>query len=150
MSKIPGKQIAPVFTEDVHCPELYADVKHFAIKHPSKEGHMLIHSSLEGPENAVYARGKAFGRVVMLPEYWSALVDPTTVTVTLTPYGAYQELYVEAVHPDRLVVNTMTRNVTMNYHWVAVGERRDIPSLVHTMTDKAFEENMPSNGNDDN
>ena len=73
--------------------------KPFDIPHPSKpETHRLRYISLEGPEIAVYFRGKLEDtNVIELPEYWKDLIHPESISVNLTPYGTYQELYVEKI-----------------------------------------------------
>ena len=70
--------------------------KAFDIPHPSREGYRLRHICLEGPESAVYFRGRLKNRkVIKLPTYWEKLVDPTTITVNLTPYGSHQDIIVK-------------------------------------------------------
>ena len=64
-----------------------ATSKSFCIDHPTKEDHKLHHGSLEGPEHAVYVRGRVNNGVIHLPEYWDGLVDISTVTVQLTAIG---------------------------------------------------------------
>ena len=61
--------------------------KSFVIDHPTKEGYELRHGSLEGPEHAVYVRGRVRNGVIKLPEYWTGLVDMSTITVQLTAIG---------------------------------------------------------------
>ena len=66
---------------------LIADEKNFDIPHPSKEGHRLRYSVLEGPERGVYVRGKLRGtNCIELPDYWKDLVYEDSITVHLTPY----------------------------------------------------------------
>ena len=61
---------------------LQAKVKNFIIDHPTKEGKKLVHSCLEGPENAVYVRGRITDKnIIELPEYWTNLIDYDTITV---------------------------------------------------------------------
>ena len=69
--------------------------KGFDIKHPSKEGHRLRHICLEGPEGAIYYRGRTNKNTIALPLYWKDLVDTTTITVSLTPIGAHQDIIVK-------------------------------------------------------
>ena len=69
--------------------------KGFDIKHPSKEGHRLRHICLEGPEGAIYYRGRTSKNTIALPPYWKDLVDISTITVSLTPIGAHQDLIVK-------------------------------------------------------
>ena len=72
--------------------------KGFDIQHPNKKGHRLRHVCVEGPEAAVYVRGTLKGsNIIDLPEYWKGLVDPESITVTLTPVGSYQELYIKNI-----------------------------------------------------
>ena len=46
--------------------------KGFDIKHPNKEKHRLRHVCVEGPEAAVYCRGRVCNgkNVIDLPDYW--------------------------------------------------------------------------------
>jgi len=69
--------------------------KGFDIKHPSKEGHRLRHICLEGPEGAIYYRGRTSKNTIALPPYWKDLVDISTITVSLTPIGAHQDIIVK-------------------------------------------------------
>ena len=77
--------------------------KAFDIPHPSREGYRLRHICLEGPESAVYFRGRLKNRkVIKLPTYWEKLVDPTTITVNLTPYGSHQDIIVKRIEPTEI------------------------------------------------
>jgi hypothetical protein len=50
--------------------------KDFDIPHPTKEGWRLTHACVEGPEAAVYIRGRVTNRTeIELPLYWKGLVD---------------------------------------------------------------------------
>ena len=72
--------------------------KGFDIKHPNKKGHRLRHVCVEGPEAAVYVRGTLKNsNIIELPEYWKGLVDPESISITLTPIGSYQELYIKNI-----------------------------------------------------
>ena len=66
--------------------------KGFDMVHPSKKNWRLRHICLEGPESAVYTRGRISGgaNIIHLPEYWRDLVDGETITVNLTPIGVNQ------------------------------------------------------------
>lgn len=66
---------------------LEATEKSFNIAHPTKEGKRLIYGVLEGPEHAVYVRGRASNGVIELPEEWTGLVHEDSLTVQLTPIG---------------------------------------------------------------
>lgn len=83
---------------------LSAASKSFLIPHPTKPDKKLRHGSLEGPEHGVYVRGQVRGRVITLPEYWTKLVDPDSISVQLTPVGKHQKLYVERVENNVVYV----------------------------------------------
>ena len=72
--------------------------KGFDIPHPTKEGKRVRHICVEGPESAVYIRGRLTGsNIIELPDYWDGLVDLDTVTVSVTQIGYSQDLIVEGV-----------------------------------------------------
>jgi hypothetical protein len=82
-----------------------ATTKSFVIEHPTKPGMQLRYGSLEGPENGVYVRGRLKGtNTIELPDYWTKLVDPDSITVTLTPVGKHQKLFVEDIADNKVVV----------------------------------------------
>ena len=80
--------------------------KGFDMVHPSKKNWRLRHICLEGPESAVYTRGRISGgaNVIHLPEYWRDLVDGESITVTLTPIGVSQSLFVQEIKWGNQVV----------------------------------------------
>ena len=79
--------------------------KSFDIEHPTKPGWRLRHSCVEGPENAVYIRGKLEGEhIIKLPEYWKGLINYDTISVNLTPFGRKDNLYVKDIQEDRIIV----------------------------------------------
>jgi hypothetical protein len=102
--------------------------KSFLIPHPTKEGWKLRYGSLEGPENGVYIRGKLKSNKIELPEYWTKLVDPDSITVTLTPIGKHQKLYVEDISNN--VVTVGCEEGEINCFFVVYGERVDIDKLL--------------------
>lgn len=75
--------------------------KGFDITHPNKENHRLRHICAEGPEAGVYIRGTLKDKnVIELPSYWEGLIDPNTITVTLTQIGYPQDLIVDREIPE--------------------------------------------------
>jgi hypothetical protein len=106
--------------------------KSFLIPHPTKEGWKLRYGSLEGPENGVYIRGKLKGKnKIELPEYWTKLVDPDSITVTLTPIGKHQKLYVEDIEDNVVTIaNDGLFAGEINCFFVVYGERVDIDKLI--------------------
>ena len=75
--------------------------KGFDINHPNKENHRLRHVCVEGPEAAVYTRGRVCNgkNVIDLPSYWRGLVDYETITVQLTAVGSHQNVIVKRISP---------------------------------------------------
>ena len=108
-----------------------ATTKSFVIPHPTKEGKKLRYGSLEGPENGVYVRGKLTDtNTIELPDYWTKLVDPDSITVTLTPIGSHQKLYVKDVSNNTVTVgNENLLDKIINCYYVVYGERCDVEKL---------------------
>jgi hypothetical protein len=106
---------------------LSAVSKSFLIDHPTKPGMKLRYGSLEGPENGVYIRGRSKDRQIELPEYWTELVDESTITVTLTPIGKRANLYIKDVKNNKIFIGGK-KNV--EYFYVVFAERKDIPKLI--------------------
>ena len=51
-----------------------------------------------GTDNLLVARGKVFHNTsIQLPEEWEKIADPRTITVSLTPCGAPQDIVVRTV-----------------------------------------------------
>ena len=98
-----------------------ATTKSFDIEHPTKEGMRLHHGVLEGPEHAVYIRGRTKGSLIQLPEYWTGLVHEDTITVQLTPIGKSSELYVKDISDNKVLVSNDTE-----YFYFIQAERKDI------------------------
>ena len=107
---------------------LAAPYKLFDIKHPSpnKEGKRLRHGSLEGPELAVYTRGKNKGSIITLPEYWQDLIDVDSITVHLTGTDPDQHLCVVSTSNTQVVISG---DVNLTYHYYIMAERKDVAKL---------------------
>ena len=103
--------------------------KGFDIEHPSKEGHRLRHICLEGPEGAVYYRGRVRKNVIPLPLYWKDLVDPTTITVSLTPIGAHQDVIVKRWDAENIYLQAQGA-LPINCFFHVFGERIDGERLI--------------------
>lgn len=104
-----------------------ASKKSFDIPHPTKDNHRLRHVCLEGSSADVYYRGKLNNKnEIILPEYWSKLVDPESITVNLTPIGSYQELYVEDISWGRKITVKNNLGGSVKCHFTVYGERNDV------------------------
>ena len=75
--------------------------KGFDIKHPNKDKHRLRHVCVEGPEAAIYHRGRVCNgkNVIDLPSYWRGLIDYETLTVQLTAIHSHQNVIVKRISP---------------------------------------------------
>ena len=109
---------------------IVATTKHFDIEHPTKDGHRLRHGCLEGPEDAVYCRGKVGSDgVIHLPSFWKGFVDIEGMTVTLTPIGSSQELFVKETLWGKQVIVRNNAGGPINAHYYIVAKRLDVPDL---------------------
>ena len=82
--------------------------KGFDIPHPTRKGKRLRHICVEGPESAIYIRGKLKGtHIIDIPEYWQGLVDYDTITVNLTPCGKPDlSLYVKEIRDNKIILSS--------------------------------------------
>jgi hypothetical protein len=104
--------------------------KNFDIPHPTKEGWRLTHSCLEGPEAAVYIRGKLINtNIIKLPEYWEKLVDPNTITISVTPIGSHQNIFVKYFDSKEVVLES-AENIPVCCFYHIFGERIDTEKLI--------------------
>jgi hypothetical protein len=104
-----------------------ATTKSFIIEHPTKPGMKLRYGSLEGPENGVYIRGKSSSYTIELPDYWTKLVDPESITVQITPYGAPQNIWVSSIADNTVRIASDTPICT--YFYFIQAERVDVKKL---------------------
>jgi hypothetical protein len=103
--------------------------KSFLIDHPSKEGKKLMHGCIEGPELAVYFRGKSNLNLIKAPDYWEGLVDIDSMTVELTAIGANQNLYVSSIAENGDVTVDSNTDEPLNYFYAVYAERKDVKKL---------------------
>mgnify|MGYP003151361741 CR=1 FL=1 len=107
--------------------------KLFDIQHPTKDGHRLAHACIEGPEVAVYTRGRVCNgkNVIDLPEYWDGLVDYETLTVQLTALGAHQNVIVKRISPiERRIYLQSQGGMPVDCFYHIMAQRKDVPNLV--------------------
>ena len=103
--------------------------KSFLIDHPSKEGKKLMHGCIEGPELAVYFRGKSDLNLIKTPDYWEGLVDIDSMTVELTAIGPNQNLYVSSIAENGDITIGSNTDEPLNYFYAVYGERKDVKKL---------------------
>ena len=113
--------------------------KSFDIKHPTKgSGWRLRHVSLEGPESAVFYRGRLKeSNVINLPDYWKDLVHEDSITVQLQPIGSNQNLVIQEFNNEFIVIAEDSTNTdlitdlsTIDCFYHVYGERKDVNPLL--------------------
>jgi hypothetical protein len=86
-----GEIAAGMYVTENHRSLVFADEKDFVVDHPARPGHKIVYTSLEGPEAAIYHRGAVDLRdgrgAIELPDHFTALANPATITVQLTPHS---------------------------------------------------------------
>ena len=117
-----------------------AKPKPFDLEHPTKgKGHRLRHACIEGPEVAVYCRGRLKeSNVINLPDYWKDLVHEDSITVQLQPIGSNQNLVIQEFNNEFIVIAEDSTNTdlitdlsTIDCFYHVYGERKDVnPVLV--------------------
>ena len=109
---------------------IVATSKLFDIKHPTKEGYRLAHACLEGPELAVYVRGRLKNdKIIILPEYWRNLVDIDTISVQLQPIGAHQDIIVKRWDAEKIELQSKP-GIPINCFYHIFAERKDVKQLI--------------------
>ena len=104
--------------------------KDFDIPHPTKEGWRLTHACVEGPEAAVYTRGRVTNKKeILLPVYWKELVDWTTITVNLTPIGAHQNVIVKRFDEEKIYLQS-NGGIPIDCFYHIYAERQDTERLI--------------------
>lgn len=105
--------------------------KGFDIVHPNKQNHRLRHICLEGPEGGVYFRGRLTdSNVIDLPDYWIGLIDPESITVTLTQIGCSQDLIVEKIEWGKKVLIKSGNASKIDCYYVIHAARIDGEPLI--------------------
>ena len=114
----------------IYTEVLMAKTKNFSITHPTLPNTNLVYACLEGPENAVYVRGVLRNKdTIKLPDVWRELVDPRTITVSLTSVGADQGLIVKRATNNEVVVQAKP-GMPIHCHYHIFAERKDVQKLV--------------------
>ena len=113
--------------------------KPFDLEHPTKgKGHRLRHACIEGPEVAVYYRGRLKeSNVIHLPYYWKDLDHEDSITVQLQPIGSNQNLVIQEFNNEFIVIAEDSTNTdlitdlsTIDCFYHVYGERKDVNPLI--------------------
>lgn len=122
-------RVTKIRAVDIKSVIIRAKYKYFQIPHPTKENKDLVHACLEGPENAVYFRGRLKNKnTIELPEYWENLVHNNTITVQLQPIGAHQNLIVKGITENKIHVQS-NGGLPIDCYYHVYGERKDVDKL---------------------
>jgi hypothetical protein len=105
---------------------LVAVTKSFAIQHPDRGDAILFHGCLEGPEHAVYVRGRCQYNKINLPAYWLHLVNPDSVTVHLTAIG--DTIIPQIVSADNQTI-VLSSSGSIDCYYMIYATRCDVPAL---------------------
>ena len=133
-----------------------AKPKPFDLEHPTKgKGHRLRHACIEGPEVAVYCRGRLKeSNVIQLPYYWKDLVHKDSITVQLQPIGSNQNLVIQEFNNEFIVIaedstntNLITDLSTIDCFYHVYGERKDINPLIVEYEGNSWEDYPDPNYN---
>ena len=117
-----------------------AGAKAFDIEHPSKDGHRLRHICIEGPESAVYYRGRLKNqKKIVLPSYWKDLVDVDSITVQLQPIGAHQDIIVKRWDDENVYLQAQG-GLPINCFYHVYAERKDIEKLIPEYEGKTIDD----------
>ena len=117
-----------------------AGAKSFDIKHPSKDGHRLRHICIEGPESAVFYRGRLKNqKKIVLPSYWKDLVDVDSITVQLQPIGAHQDIIVKRWDDENVYLQAQG-GLPINCFYHVYAERKDIEKLIPEYEGKTIDD----------
>jgi hypothetical protein len=115
-----------------------ATTKSFVIDHQEIPGKRLVHATLEGPEHAVFVRGRSNNLVIEFPEYWSWLIDEATVTVHLTAIGSPDTYYVEKIENNKAYIavdrkssffKKLLGKQKVDFYYIINAERKDVDKL---------------------
>jgi hypothetical protein len=101
--------------------------KSFIIDHPDDSSKYLVHVCLEGPESAVYYRGKGEvtnndNTVVNLPDYVKHLASDFTIQITAVYDGVLKVYNFDEVENNSFTVY----GENGKFHWLVIGKRGDV------------------------
>jgi len=123
----------------------------FDIPHVKDKNKRIRHIVAEGPEPGIYIRGKLKdNNVIELPEYWDGLIDPETITVTLTQIGHSQDLIVESIECDKRVKIKSGNGANINCYYEIWASRWVNPMNHEEKLHVVYEGQTPDDYPDDN
>jgi hypothetical protein len=125
--QVTGNVTASTFTGAINVQSW----KGFDIQHPNKPNHRLRHICLEGPEAGVYCRGRLTNsNVIEIPEYWHGLIDPESITVSLTQIGYSQDLIIDKIEWGKKIYVKSGTGSNIDCYYVIQAARIDGEKLI--------------------
>lgn len=115
-----------------------ASTKSFVIDHPTDPKKLLAHGCIEGPELAVFYRGKEMLSegiaIVALPDYFEALTRKENRTIQVTPISdgvpGDSSLIVSEIEAGYFFVEDATGlHDSQSFYWTVMAERADVDRL---------------------
>ena len=109
--------------------------KGFDIPHPTKDNTRLRYICVEGPTADVFVRGRLTGKnVIELPEHWRGLVDPETITVTLTQIKTSQDLIIDGIEWGTRIKVRSGNGTDIDCFYYVQAERKDVEKNIPEYT----------------
>lgn len=146
-----GNVTAPTFIGNLQ--GVASGNKAFDIPHVKEKGKRIRHICAEGPESGIYIRGKLKdSNVIELPEYWNGLIDPETITVTLTQIGYSQDLIVDKIEWGQKVHIRSGSGANINCYYEIWAARHIDPQNPDEKLHVVYDGESPADypGNNDN
>lgn len=124
----------------------------FDIPHVTKKGKRIRHVVAEGPEPGIYIRGKLINsNSIELPEYWDGLIDPESITVSLTQIGYSQDLIVDGIEWGKVVKIKSGNGSNINCYYEVWAARwvnpMDHDEKLHVVYEGETPDDYPGNRN---
>jgi len=102
--------------------------KTFIINHPIDESRYLVHATIEGPESAVFYRGKTRLKngvaEISLPSYFSSLTRQNSETISLSAIGK-QACAMSYTPIDKNAFKVYGECDDCEFSWLVIAERKD-------------------------
>ena len=99
------------------------------IHHPSNSNLSIEYSSIIGPENAVFYRGHCKNKnIISLTEHWKGLIEESSITVQITPFGSDQNIFVKSSSQHQITLGSKGP-YPINCYFIVMATRLDVPKL---------------------
>lgn len=121
---------AGIYINSVNQGYVFGDIKAFKVVNPRDPRTDIWYAAVEGPEAAMYTRGKGTLRdgaaVISLPEHFRDMLAEGTLTVQLTPLSADSEgLAIVDPNPDGILVRELRKGRgNYEFYWEVKGVRK--------------------------